>query len=61
MPIFLKCVQKTKVEETLSFFIEVSKTQTKTTQEWKITGQYLDEYTHKNSQQNADNPISTTH
>lgn len=49
MPIFLKCVQKTKEEETLSFFSEVSKTQTKTTQEWKITGQYLDECTHKNS------------
>ena len=32
-----------------------------TTPEWKITGQYLDEYTHKNSQQNGDNPISTTH
>ena len=31
MPIFLKCVQKTKQDKTLSFFNEVSKAQTDNT------------------------------
>lgn len=59
MPIFLKCVQKTKEEEPLSFFNEVSKTQ-RQHKNRKLQADLSDEYTHKNSRQNADNPISTT-